>query len=59
MGTYVNPGNEGFQRIVAGEYVDKTGLIAPPRPVFPPRRPAACRAFWDKGRRPAGNRIKY
>ena len=28
MGMYVNPGNEGFQRIVAGEYVDKTGLIA-------------------------------
>ncbi len=28
MGTYVNPGNEGFSRIVAGEYVDKTGLIA-------------------------------
>ncbi len=28
MGTYVNPGNEGFRRITAGEYVDKTGLIA-------------------------------
>ena len=28
MGTYVNPGNEGFARIVSGEYVDKTGLIA-------------------------------
>lgn len=27
MGMYVNPGNEGFQRIVLGEYVDKTGLI--------------------------------
>ena len=28
MGMYVNPGNEGFAGIVAGEYVDKTGLIA-------------------------------
>ena len=28
MGTYVNPGNDGFKRILAGEYVDKTGLIA-------------------------------
>ena len=28
MGTYVNPGNEGFRRVVSGEYVDKTGLIA-------------------------------
>ena len=28
MGMYINPGNEGFTRIVAGEYVDKTGLIA-------------------------------
>ena len=28
MGRYVNPGNEGFTRIVADEYVDKTGLIA-------------------------------
>ena len=28
MGMYVNPGNEGFADIVAGEYVDKTGLIA-------------------------------
>lgn len=28
MGRYVNPGNEGFKRVVAGEYVDKTGLIA-------------------------------
>lgn len=28
MGVYVNPGNEGFSLIRAGEYVDKTGLIA-------------------------------
>ena len=29
MGMYVNPGNEGFARILAnGSYVDKTGLIA-------------------------------
>lgn len=27
MGIYLNPGNSGFQRIVNGEYVDKTGLI--------------------------------
>lgn len=28
MGTYVNPGNKGFQEILQSEYVDKTGLIA-------------------------------
>ncbi len=28
MGMYVNPGNEGFQRIVSDEYMDKTGPIA-------------------------------
>ena len=28
MGIYLNPGNEGFQRILQSEYVDKTGLIA-------------------------------
>ncbi|MBO7674097.1 MAG: AAA family ATPase, partial [Atopobiaceae bacterium] len=28
MGTYLNPGNSGFQRIVNGEYVDKTRMIA-------------------------------
>ena len=28
MGMFVNPGNEGFTGIIAGEYVDKTGLIA-------------------------------
>ena len=27
MGCYVNPGNEGFERIVGDEYVDKTGLV--------------------------------
>lgn len=27
MGTYLNPGNSGFQEIVRSEYVDKTGLI--------------------------------
>ena len=27
MGTYLNPGNRGFRRIVASDYVDKTGLI--------------------------------
>ena len=27
MGAYVNPGNEGFARMVSGDYVDKTGLI--------------------------------
>ena len=27
MGMYVNPGNEGFARILRGEYVDKTGII--------------------------------
>ena len=28
MGRYVNPGNEAFARILAGEYVDKTGLVS-------------------------------
>ena len=28
MGRYVNPGNEGFTRILEGEYVDKTGLVS-------------------------------
>ena len=28
MGTYLNPGNSGFARIVKSDYVDKTGLIA-------------------------------
>ena len=27
MGTYLNPGSSGFERIVAGEYIDKTMLI--------------------------------
>ena len=27
MGTYLNPGNNGFSRIVKNNYVDKTGLI--------------------------------
>ncbi|MCD8104572.1 MAG: ATP-binding protein [Lachnospiraceae bacterium] len=27
MGTYLNPGNEGFRTILKGLYVDKTGLI--------------------------------
>ena len=27
MGTYLNPGNSGFSRIVKSDYVDKTGLI--------------------------------
>ena len=28
MGTYLNPGNSGFERIVKGKYVDKTGMIS-------------------------------
>ena len=28
MGTYINIGNEGFQRARNSEYVDKSGLIA-------------------------------
>lgn len=27
MGTYLNPGKQGFEEIVNGEYIDKTGLI--------------------------------
>ena len=28
MGTFLNPGNSGFARIVASDYVDKTGMIS-------------------------------
>ena len=28
MGTYLNPGNSGFDDICRGRYVDKTGMIA-------------------------------
>ena len=28
MGTYLNPGNSGFERIVKSDYVDKTGMIS-------------------------------
>ena len=27
MGTYLNPGNEGFERILNKKYIDKTGVI--------------------------------
>ena len=27
MGTYLNPGNSGFERIIKNYYVDKTGMI--------------------------------
>ena len=27
MGTYLNPGNSGFARVLTQKYVDKTGLI--------------------------------
>ena len=28
MGIYINPGNAGFEAIINGEYIDKTGLIS-------------------------------
>lgn len=28
MGTYLNPGNSGFARIIRGDYVDKTGMLS-------------------------------
>lgn len=28
VGTYLNPGNNGFEDICRGRYVDKTGMIA-------------------------------
>ena len=28
MGTYLNPGNNGFEEILQSDYVDKTGLIS-------------------------------
>ena len=27
MGAYLNPGGEGFRRIISGTYIDKTGLL--------------------------------
>ena len=27
MGTYLNPGNRGFEEIIQSDYVDKSGLI--------------------------------
>lgn len=27
MGKYLNPGNAGFQSVLKGKYIDKTGLI--------------------------------
>jgi len=27
MGTYLNPGNEGFSKVIKSDYVDKTGMI--------------------------------
>ena len=28
MGTYLNPGNSGFEELLSGDYVDKTGMIS-------------------------------
>lgn len=28
MGMYLNPGNSGFEEVLNGDYIDKTGLIA-------------------------------
>jgi len=42
MGMYVNPGNEGFTGILAGEYVDKTGLIALVNDVIGTSRKLVC-----------------
>ena len=28
MGTYINPGNDGFKNILNSDYIDKTGIIA-------------------------------
>ena len=28
MGTYLNPGNSGFERIIKGQYIDKSGMIS-------------------------------
>ena len=42
MGMYVNPGNAGFAGIVAGGYVDKTGLIALVNKVIGTPRKLVC-----------------
>lgn len=42
MGMYLNPGNEGFKRIIKSNYVDKTGLIALLNPVIDTNRNLTC-----------------
>lgn len=27
MGIYLNPGNSGFEEVLNGDYIDKTGLV--------------------------------
>ena len=42
MGIYLNPGNEGFRRIIKSNYVDKTGLIALLNPLIGTSRNLTC-----------------
>ena len=42
MGMYVNPGNEGFEGIVSGDYVDNTGLITQVNKVLGTPRKLVC-----------------
>lgn len=42
MGTYLNPGNEGFKRVIKSNYVDKTGLIALLNPAIGTNRNLTC-----------------
>ena len=42
MGMYVNPGNGGFRRMLADEYVDKTGLISLVNAVIDTPRGLVC-----------------
>ena len=42
MGTYLNPGNEGYREILQSEYVDKTGLIALVNNTLGTRKKLSC-----------------
>ena len=42
MGTYLNPGNEEFKRVIKSNYVDKTGLIALLNPAIGTNRNLTC-----------------
>ena len=42
MGTYLNPGNDGFSQILKGDYIDKTGLMYQINSVIDTPRKLVC-----------------